>query len=505
MELVQRRNRDCELLMIEVETIFDSEFDSLIQTFDDQSRHLKLQFDNQIELKSYGSLLRLGLNVIRDEAFDSLLERIEVNRELETALDNVGGYTIDALGQQNPKTTLKAIIECAKTKALKINNLVKYLSEHPTQKSIVADKSDVAYLTNLSKNYKTNICTIKELKKQMHFNEILIFYSFNGGRDFEYLYNLSANIVLILFQQEHELYKKQLQKRKIDIENEITSSDRLSISGIQYEPLPNIPIHLSEAIEEIVNRLDERRNADYNSYREEADILLDEIDENTTYEIQFENEHVDKINSNETVFTETNDLIRGNRIEIGDKIRVYPNEQFAETLYRVAVETDEEVFGTIEDDSKRWRSYLIELKEYYRDGLYALLKTEGLKVLQSTVENYFDESVKFPQHDSTLKAIFKLKFKSISDKDIDYMLAPIRKSKSTYNSTMIALGRGLKQEIKLFLKENRIGEILEKLQFNIATLQKFVDDYMPLLTVKNKKIYKSNTEIIEELLTRLRK
>jgi hypothetical protein len=70
---------------------------------------------------------------------------------------------------------------------------------------------------------------------------------------------------------------------------------------------------------------------------------------------------------------------------------------------------------------------------------------------------------------------------------------------------MIALGRGLKQEIKLFLKENRIGEILEKLQFNIATLQKFVDDYMPLLTVKNKKIYKSNTEIIEELLTRLRK
>ena len=73
--------------------------------------------------------------------------------------------------------------------------------------------------------------------------------------------------------------------------------------------------------------------------------------------------------------------------------------------------------------------------------------------------------------------------------EIDLLLAPIRKSKSTYNSTMIALGRGNKQEIKLFLKEKRIGEILTKLKFTLPTLQTFIDEYMPLSAITGKEVY----------------
>ena len=42
-------------------------------------------------------------------------------------------------------------------------------------------------------------------------------------------------------------------------------------------------------------------------------------------------------------------------------------------------------------------------------------------------------------------------------KEIDIILTPILKSKTTYNSTMIVLGRGLKQELRLFLKERKIA------------------------------------------------
>jgi len=52
-----------------------------------------------------------------------------------------------------------------------------------------------------------------------------------------------------------------------------------------------------------------------------------------------------------------------------------------------------------------------------------------------------------------------------------------------YNSTMIALGRGVKQELKQFLKNRSIGEILQKKNFTGDTLQRFINEYMPLLTI----------------------
>jgi hypothetical protein len=63
---------------------------------------------------------------------------------------------------------------------------------------------------------------------------------------------------------------------------------------------------------------------------------------------------------------------------------------------------------------------------------------------------------------------------------------------------MIVLGRGLKQELRLFLKENKIGEILQKRNFNATTLKTFVDEYMPLHIVNSKDVFSENIETLDE-------
>ena len=181
--------------------------------------------------------------------------------------------------------------------------------------------------------------------------------------------------------------------------------------------------------------------------------------------------------------------VYNSRIKIGDKIRIYPREQFAEKLYQVAVETDKDVFGKVEEHSKCWLAVLVGLKQIHSHTLYTKLKANGIKVLPATVENYFNGHRKFPMFNSDLKAIFKLKYPEKEETEIDLVLAPIRKSKSTYNSTMIALGRGIKQEIKLFLKEKQIGEILDQLKFTTTTLQTFIDQYMPLFNDNRKRSF----------------
>ena len=85
-----------------------------------------------------------------------------------------------------------------------------------------------------------------------------------------------------------------------------------------------------------------------------------------------------------------------------------------------------------------------------------------------------------------LKAIFRLQHPDANEGEIEKLVNPIRKSKSIYSSTMIALGRGMKQEMKYYLKENKIGEILLNLKFSKATLDNFIDNFMPLLEIDKK-------------------
>ena len=89
--------------MIRVVEINDAEFDTLIEKFNESTNFLQSQFN--IELKNYGNFLRILLNNIQPDSLNYLIERIYINRELEKALDNVGGYTIDILGDNNPLLT----------------------------------------------------------------------------------------------------------------------------------------------------------------------------------------------------------------------------------------------------------------------------------------------------------------------------------------------------------------------------------------------------------------
>lgn len=92
LELVQRRNGNCERLMINFRNIPSNEIDELINKLDEKITFVNSEFG--IELKSYGNILRIALNAIQQETVENLIERIGINRELENALENAGGYSL---------------------------------------------------------------------------------------------------------------------------------------------------------------------------------------------------------------------------------------------------------------------------------------------------------------------------------------------------------------------------------------------------------------------------
>jgi hypothetical protein len=309
----------------------------------------------------------------------------------------------------------------------------------------------------------------------------IIFNSFNGSKDFDFIYNLPNNVRLILYKQEKDLYCKQLQIHTKQLEEELKSEDRLSICGIKYEPIEEDEVKVSPTLEQIIERLDQRSNIAYDEYKNESDSLLDDLDEEITYRIILSNNSVVELGSNETVFDEKDNLIRSCRLIIGSKIRIYPKEQLAENLFQIAVEVEPEKFGKIDEHATIWQNALKDLEQRTidREQLYNKLKENGLRVLPATIDAYFRGQRKFPMFNTDLRAILK-----VAGKELLY--EQIKKSKRLYNSTMIALGRGIKQELQQFLKDKTVGEILQKKSFTEETLQKFIDECMPLLTVIKK-------------------
>ncbi len=478
--------------MIEFDIVQDNRLQALIKNFDEFIEEIRSRFC--VDLKSYGNILRIALNAIQSETFDNLLERIKFNRELERGLDTVGGYTIDVLEERNPKASLIEIVTHLKDGLPKLNQLKKHLQSPSRRLIFVVDANDVDFLGTYARTNKTKIMSLSEfLKKTEVPKETVVFSSFNGVKDFDLIYNLKAEVLLVLYEQENELFQKELQRRKKQIEEEVMSPSRLAISGLVYEPIPDMPIHVSQTIDDIVNRIDELGTRAYNGYKNDSESLLDDIEEKIIYKINLHNGSVQFLDSNDTLFDASGDFLKVYKVNVGDKIRVYPKEQFAEKLYNVAVETEPDVFGRVEQHSALWKEALHQLRKTIRhEGtLYHMLKEKGLRVLQSTVDSYFTGSRKFPMFKSDLRAIFKLRYGDKPDNEIDSMLKPLLKSKAAYNGTMIALGRGLKQELKIYLKEKRVGEILEQQKFDAHTLQKFVDSYMPLLTVVDKEVYET--------------
>ncbi|MFD2518225.1 hypothetical protein [Salinimicrobium flavum] len=482
--------------MIKFRNIPSAEVEDFIGRLDDKISYINSEFG--IELKTYGNILRIAINAIQYDTIENLVDRVKINKELEKSLDNAGGYTIDFLGENNPKNELLEFLDFLKSNLLKQEILLKHLNQTDKRTIAFFDNNDIDFAGKHIKNRKVEIRPFSDLKKLHLENITLVFHSFNGQKDFDLLYNLDIEIILVVYKQEKNLYYKYLDNRKKLIEQEIKSHDRLSLCGIEYIETRDYSVDVSSTINGIVSRLDNLGNRAYEGYRNECDILLNDSEEKLVYKV-ITNLAELYLESNDTIFTERGELNKTYKIKVGDRLRIYPKEELAENLYQVAVETEPEIFGKVEEHSVYWKQLINEMRLKYRDELlYQKLKEKGLRILPNTLATYGKGYRKFPMFNNDLRAIFKLYYSESSDMEIDSMIKPIFKSKTTYNSTMIVLGRGIKQEIRLFLKENKIGEILQKRNFNVTTLKNFVDDYMPLHIVNSIEVFSENIETLDE-------
>ncbi|MEW6741002.1 MAG: hypothetical protein AB1325_14015 [Nitrospirota bacterium] len=473
--------------------IKNPEFTSLLNKYEEYIKHISHDPLFIHGLRSYHSILRSSFNLIQDSFLDDLIQRLHLNRELERELEKQGGYTIDFLNGKNPKEALIAFIQFLKANKLKLNCMINHLKSFGQKKIIISDINDFDFLRQiLAKQLVGNfrLLNYKEIKKTPIKDEIIIFYSLDGRKDFELIYELNAKVDLILYSPEKQILDFFLQKRKREIEAELLSQDRFKICGIKYEKLPDLPIELGKTIEGILERIEHLSEKEFENYKEDSDEIL-AYDERIIYEVTYQSHNADYLEASETVFNENADLIKVFKVQEGDKIRVYPKEKFPEKLYSIARDMEIERFADVERDSFFWQQILKDLNQKYMSALHRKLKEKGLKVSELTVKSYLDGKRKFPMYFRDMVAMADLS----NDIEFKNRLPEIKKSKRLYNSTMIALGKGLKQEIKLFLKEEDLGEILSKLKFTKETLRQFIDKYMPLKTVRDKTIYEENHQI----------
>lgn len=458
---------------IDIECINDSSLTNLIFHFENCMAYVN-SLEVPIFLMSYCYFFRLVLNALHEEDYGDLLIRLQRNKDLEL---NEGGY--DDFLDYNPKKALTDIINYLKENSLKLLKIRDIISNSPKNTIFVVEQQDISYLEGINKN-RCKIVTTSDLKKQIKTdqlnNRLIVFYSFNGSKDFDFIYNLSNDIKLVLYEQEKDLYDKQFQNKKNQLEKELSSEDRFNACGIKYIPTPKQEVKVSPTLEQIIERIEQRSDTAYDIYKNESDSLLDDLEEDVKYRVLLDNGESVDLGSNETVFNHAGDLIKSFRIKVGNKIRLYPKDQLAENLFQIAVEVEKDKFGKIDEHSEFWKNALKYLEEKYKSDLYNKLKEKGLRVMSSTVDSYYKSNRKFPMFNSDLKAILDL-----SSNELLY--TDIKKSKRLYNSTMIALGRGIKQELKQFLKDKSIGDILKKKDFTAETMQKFINEYMPLLAV----------------------
>lgn len=467
--------------------IRNDKFTSLFHQYEECIKHISFDPFFVQGVKSYNSILRSSLNLLQDGFFDALIQRLRLNRELERELDKQGGYTIESLNDKNPKEALIAFIQFLKDNKLKLNYFINHLKSIKHTKLIVSDINDVDFLRHFLATQgivNFNLLNYKEIKKTLLRDEIIIFYSLNGRKDFELIYEMNTKVDLILYTLEKQIFDSFLQRRKSEIEAELLSQDRFKICGIKYEKLTDLPIELGKTIEGILERIEDLSDREFENYKEDSDEILADGDR-IIYKLTYEFHDTDYLEASETVFNENADLIKAFKIQEGDKVRVYPKEKFPEKLYSVARDMEPERFADVETNSLFWQQILKDLTRKYTTTLHIKLQEKGLKVSELTVRSYLDGKRKFPMYFRDLVAIAELK----GNDEFKKKLPEIKKTKRLYNSTMIALGKGLKQEIKLFLKEEELGEILSKLKFTKETLRQFIEKYMPLKTIRDKTIH----------------
>lgn len=443
-----------------------------------------------------------------------LTSRIKFNSSFEDQLLNHGNNIENLPSELNLKTILIKISETIynyNKKAKTIFNVVREKTNRKIEETILSPmflkepkQNKVLIICNnydedsLDEFIKNNALTNIEINRYKKFlkrkeEEVkdfyIVGYFLEGYRDFEIYHNISAPINLFLYDFEENLYKDCINKYKSKLEEELLSDDRFFISGIKYECPTPIPVSISQALQNIIDRTKDWNDKEYDNNIDDPDESSNEF---ISYQIEYEDiADSDYLKSTDTVFDEKNNLIKVNRLKVGNKIRVYKID-FGEILLNSAMEFQTEVFVEIEKHSRLWKDSLKELYlKTYRtdiDHLHSHLKGHGVKVKSSTVlNNWIHGTTKFPQRDKALKAIYELS----KDIKLGASVGMILKSKKIYNSTMISLGKDLKDEIKNFLVEGKVGEIMEKNNITPDTLRKVIEEQMPV-----KKIRNINTKLI---------
>ena len=172
--------------MISFLIIKDESLNALIQKIDDSIAYIKSEFG--IELKSYEATLRIAFNAIHTYTFNNILERLEINRELERGLENYGGYNLASLQNNNPKDDLKAIINFLRTAKLKETILITHLQASQKKEIAIIDNNDLDVFKGKIRNNKIEFIAYNQLRKIDTSKKVIVFHSFNGKKDFDFLY-----------------------------------------------------------------------------------------------------------------------------------------------------------------------------------------------------------------------------------------------------------------------------------------------------------------------------
>lgn len=494
--------------MISIHKINDDKLSELLGNYNTLFTKLKEEpyyIDNIPEYSHYLSRLLKSIESNSDNNDSELTKRIEYNSSFEEQLSNHGNNLVNMPDDLNLKKILIRISQSIyhqNKKAEKVFNTIQEKTQRQLEESIfntkvqqrnkiliISNNYDEASLNEFICNKALKNIEINRYKKFIKRKEeelkdyYIIGYFLEGFRDFEVYHNLSVVINLFLYDFEEDLYKNCVNNYKSKLETELLSEDRFFASGIKYEVPAPIPVSLSQTLQNIIDRTNDWNDKEFDDNVDDPDESTDEY---ISYHIEYEdNTDFDSLKSTDTVFDENNNLIKVNRLKVGDLIRVYKID-IGEILLNTAMEFQTEVFLEIEKHSQLWKNVLKELyqKTYKADieHLHYHLRNHGVKVLSSTVlNNWISGKTKFPKSDKALKAIYEL------SKDISFGASVnfILKSKRIYNSTLISLGRDLKDEIKNFLIERSIGEIMKKNNITPDTLRKVIDEQMPLKRIKN--------------------
>lgn len=479
--------------MISVYIVEYEDFSALLEEYEQALLYIK-EHPFYIEaLHSYSKYLSRLFKSIDPSSIRELKERIEFNNELERNLQQHGNEA-ENLGDNNPKLILLRIADLLireNRKAQKLFELVALNIEQRLPTLLIANNDNIEFIQqNTKSNNRDYLQTVRysQIDKFLKRNDpeklFVIDTALDGYNDFLKYYNYDFTINLLLYPQENDIYESCQRKYQKELETETTSTFREEFTGLKYHAISNTIIDktLSTTIQGIIESAQEyREEGDFEAIKENPEL---ETPEAMLYIIEYEDIEFywDELDSSDYVFNERNRLVRINRVNPGDRIRVY-NERLNVNLFEIAAEEDEETFNLIEYYSDSWHN---ALQEYYQSNgitieeLYTRLKKHGLSVQQTTLQNYLDKKVRFPMRKSDLEAITTL----TKNKELEKNTEELLKYKRIYNGVMIALGRNLKEEISRYLQTKELGDILQ-CTFTAKMLDNFIDTSIPLRTVKN--------------------